>query len=387
MGWLVRVAPLACLPLVVAAEPAFAARDACARSDRGDRYQAAARFFDNGRDVVRTAVVVCDRRTGRRSVVHRAFERRGDTIESAAAAGRRVAWIERHRGARPRIEIVVLDMPSRRELRRLTVARGRIRGFHLLDVAVTSRGDLAWQVPAGRRRDRIVVQPLGRRRREIARGRLLSGLGVEDDRTLRWQRGAEEEFVYHDLRAPRVVRGCPRRERFHPRLSDAHVLVTSADYGAPTPIDGTAWSVVRACLRTVGRDFVVAQEEGSTASWYTVALIRPAPPYLVLGRTVSSRYHGCVSASLATVDLRSGRSGHSASLQCDGLPDRAAPAVTASGAPAWIDAPGARLLAIDGLRGLIELDNGVPGSLQGLRTQGDTVHWTHAGQPRAADLQ
>jgi hypothetical protein len=77
----------------------------------------------------------------------------------------------------------------------------------------------------------------------------LWGLAVEDDRTLRWRQGSDGEFVYLDLRVPRVVDGCPRRERFRPLLSDAHVLVTSTDYGAATVIDGIVWTVVRACLR------------------------------------------------------------------------------------------------------------------------------------------
>lgn len=390
MRQLACVVTFACLLVIVVADPAWAARDGCERSERGQRFRAAVRLVLAEGEVAGTAVAVCDRRTGRRMVVHRAAERFGDTVEGAAAAGRRVAWIERHRRSRPRIEVVVIELPSRRELRRVTVARGRFPGFRTIDVAMTSRGDLAWLVPAARRRDRIVLQRAGRPRREIARERYLCCLGVEDDRTLRWRRGFDGAFEYRDLRPPRVVAGCPRRERFHRVRSTAQVLVTSADYGAPTPIDGTTWSVIRACLRTAGRDVVVAQEKATSASWDTVREIRAAPPFVVLEREVGSRYTGCSLARLETVDLRSGRSGHSSPLSCDELPSPREPlAVTASGAPAWIldRAEHSRLLAIDAGRGLIELDSGPPGSLQHLRAEVDTVHWTHAGAPRTTKLQ
>lgn len=129
MQRLVCPASLVCLSSLVFAGPAVAApRDGCARSGHGERFRAAAQHVHRAGEVVRTVVVVCDRRTGRRVVVHRAIERRGDTVEIAAAAGRRVAWIERHRGARASIEIVVIELPTRRRLRRLTIAWGTVRG-------------------------------------------------------------------------------------------------------------------------------------------------------------------------------------------------------------------------------------------------------------------
>lgn len=109
----------------------------------------------------------------------------------------------------------------------------------------------------------------------------------------------------------------------------------------------------------------------------------------MLGREAADR-HDCANAALQMIDLRSGRSRHSSALACDALPYTPAPlVVTLSGAPAWIldRADASRLLAIAAGRGLIELDSGSTGSLHDLRAEADTVHWTHAGEPRAADLQ
>jgi hypothetical protein len=383
-----RLATVALLVFMAVAADA-GARERCVSSERGQRFQASAPLVVRDRDVVGSRVVVCDRRTGRRFVVRHAVRRSGVSVEAAAAAGRRVAWIERHRRAGPRIEVVVLELPSRRELRRLVVARGQIRGLRSIDVTLTSHGDLAWLVPAGARGHRIVVRRAGGARREIARERSLWGLEVEDDRTLRWRRGRFDDFAYHDLRAPRMAGGCPRRKRFRRMYSDADVLVTSAGYGAPSPIDGESWTVLRACLRAVGRDFVVAQDSGTSAAWSATQVIRAAAPYLVLARRVGSRYDRCLNTQLQTVDLRSGRVPYFSAIPCGDEPYDTTPlAITGSGAPAWIiDRPdGARLLAIDGDRGLLELDRGVPGSLGALRAEAGTVYWSHAGALRSAKL-
>jgi hypothetical protein len=255
-------------------------------------------------------------------------------------AGDRLVSIERDRGARPRSEIVVR---GRRVPRRVTIARGRLRGC--IEVVLTSRGDLAWLVP---RRERIVLQRAGGSRRVVARGRWLSGLAVEDDRTLRWRQPPFGDFAYLDLRRPRMAGGCPRRERFRRHLADAGVLVTRADYGAPTPVDGESRSVYRACLQSVGRDVVVAQEVATTAAWDSISLLLPAPPYLVLAHTIGSRYDGCVHGTLSAVDLRSGRSRRSGPLPCEAFP------------------PGGTPVAVTG--------------------EGDAVHWTHAGEPRVVEL-
>jgi hypothetical protein len=159
--------------------------------------------------ILETAVVACDRRSGRSTVLRRAWlfsplrgRSQGRVLEAASAAGRRVAWAERRIRRRVTTGRAAVSVVRRngtatvlRERRVLRTGR-----WAELDVALTTRGELAWL--AG---ERLVVEHPGRRPRVAARGEFY-GLGVDDDRTLRWSEDGDLRFL--DLR-PWPAGTCP----------------------------------------------------------------------------------------------------------------------------------------------------------------------------------
>ena len=281
--------------------------------------------------VIHHAAVVCDGRVLERAEI-RDFDQ----------AGQRAAWTVAHGG---RIEL-------REAKDGRIVMRRRVGGDQ---VAVTSRGDVAW---AGQH---VVLKPAGRRARVLGRGYYVA---FEDDRTLRWQ-GDDDAMLYLDLRAPAERDGCPRRAHFTAIAQTPQVLVTRAHYDD----FGDLIQVIRACVRGSGRDLVLDHTFASARSQLGVAAL--AGTRLIVWRTgdLSDGYVETVDASTGQVLRRAAAD-----------PPEAAAVITATGAPVWATAT--RLLTIDPNGALATLDSGGP--FTGLRADGATVSWSNAGVPHQA---
>jgi hypothetical protein len=281
--------------------------------------------------VIHHATVVCDGRT---------LERHAD-VRDFDQAGRRAAWTVAHGGR--------LELREAEDGR--IVFRRRVGGDQ---VAVTSRGDLAW---AGRQ---VVLKPAGKPARVLGHGYYVA---FEDDRTLRWQ-GDDDAMLYLDLRPPPRRDGCPRRAHFAPIAETPSLLVTKARYDD----FGDLIEVVRACVRGTGADRVLDHTFASAKARLGVAAT--SGTRLLLWRTgvLSDGYVESIDATGAIL------------RRAENAPLPGAAVLTAAGVPVW--SAGDRLLAIDPHDQLVTLDTGGPFSA--LRTGGTTVSWLNSGQPRSA---
>ncbi len=384
------------LPLIVVLAVAAPAAEAaaCERRADGPRFTAGvARHESSSPDVLRTTAVVCDHRRAKRSLLRRGVmagpngRPRGVVVGDAAAAGRRVAWIEAVTGrAGTRATVVVADARTRRVVRRRVALRTRERGFpQTLEVVISTRGEVAWTVQTEFGDDyatRLVLERPGRRPRGVAAG--AAGLTLEDDRTLSWV--AEIGTIrFLELPGRRPWPGCPQRSRWKPVLATPEMLVTRASYARG------AIEVVRACWRATGADPVVAtaHDDGSGTA-PNLAVLGADARWLVFAYSeVESRYNPggyCYGPEVFTVDVSAGRRVRKAVSDvpvC--VEDFALPgdpvAVTDSGSPAWVH--GGRLLARGEGGKAVELDRG---EIAGLRAEGNRLHWTNAGVPKTAEL-
>jgi hypothetical protein len=292
---------------------------------------------------------------------------RGAAISDAAAAGRQVAWIERHgRGAVIRV-VSVSASGSVRPLRRIVSARGGI-----LRITLTASGDLAWT--AG---DRVVLARRGRRPRVVAHAEV-QDLALEAGRTLRWTlpRGT---FGWYDL--ARVA--CTRRAGYRIALSTARIAILRRHYGSA----GEGVRVLRGCDLRLGRGHVLSQAPDAFPDTDTVEPVAIAGTWAVLVHHRTVRPEPCEQLDVRAIDVARGLGlpwTRLSSLACSPPPlappvRGGAVAVTAAGSVAWI-AGDALLAATAGKAS--ELDRG--GTLAGLRAEGDAVVWTHDGAPRSA---
>jgi hypothetical protein len=336
--------------------------------------------------IVETAVVACDRRSGRTTVLRRARlvsplrgPERGRSLEAASAAGRRVAWVERRIRRRVMTGRVAVSIVRRDGASTVLRERrvGRTRQWAELDVALTTRGELAWL--AG---DRLVVERPGRRPRVVARGELY-GLGVDDDRTLRWLDHVEMRFL--DLR-PWPAGTCPERSRHRRVAATDQLVVTEARYGTPEE----SARVVRACVRATGADRVIALGNDALGFGTSAIVAGISGPWVVVVSGRHSRYEGCVEARVEAIHAGTGAEGRAAVLPwCRSTPSVDDPAVvTDGGIPAWIVREPARsaLLAAGPDGTAVELDAAGPAGLSALTADGPRVRWLHDGAPRAAEL-
>ena len=214
---------------------------------------------------IRSTLAVCER-GGRRVVLRRARlldplhgRGRGVRIGGAAAAGRRVAWIEvRFAGRRRTVVVFVVRVDARGDvvtLRRQIVSRDRSAQLPDVDVAITDRGELAWLRPRSRnpeQRNDIVYDPPYGRPRRVGTDDAVS-LAIEDGHTLRWNN--EFDFGFFDLPRPGLS-GCRHRSRHRTLASNPEVLVRLRAYYGDED-DGIR--VTRACRRSDGRERVVSQ--------------------------------------------------------------------------------------------------------------------------------
>lgn len=383
----VRVALLAAFLALVPAAPAGAAPK-CKRTDAGPPLSARVLvdYASHANEPQRTYVIACDRRTGRRRVLRRAVrrERTGREVTATSAAGRRVAWLEVviRRSSTVGIVIVADGRTGRRLQRRYIFRGGRFRGGKQLGVALTTRGELAWNT--GTRSDdvRVVLAAPEEPLRELDRGSL-GAVRVEDDGSLIWR--DELGLRTHDLPGRAFGAGCPKlRSRYRPVGSVfGDVVFTEADEREPFPFEG-ATSLLRACDRRTGIDNIVGAAfsdlymdserilpQGGGNGWAAMSLHR------------GSRYDPCGSVRLSTVEIATRRPGRTATTAgCDGVPLSAETVVTSAGAPAWI-APGEppSLTTIDAAGEFAELDRG---AIADVATDGEDVVWTNAGERRRA---
>lgn len=347
-------------------------------------------YSGENREIRRTTVVLCDRRSGRERVVRRGRldqeAKQGVAYEGASAAGRRLVWVEERwwRG-RARAVLVEARATDRLVVRSKELGRRPIStGLGELDVVVTADGTVA--TFAGDDALRLVVRRGGRELRELDRG-AFGYLGLEDGRTVRvtaYVNGIAERR-YHDLGPlPRGETGCSRRERFERVLLTDTVEVTEAVY--PHGLSYTY--TVRACLRATGRDDVVGHGESSFGDSTSVGVPATDGDWIALQRSTQTRYYGCERTSLSTLNLRTGARGPAASVEpCDGLRTDEPAVITPVGVLAWVARRDDAWTIRTALRDNDPLDTGPPGSITNLRAAGSTLRWDNAGQPRSAELE
>jgi hypothetical protein len=379
------VRALALALVIVAAWPADANGSAAPCGDRETRA-----FVAVGRtkSTIRTAAVVCHR--GRRFVVARGVtppghNPHGDFFTDAAASGRHAIWaVLRTRRARTKgiVTVARLRPDGPRVVRRFVAHRQR-RAISDLTVQVTTRGQIAWGNQWG-----LWVE----RRRGAARRVAPTTWGpleLEDDRTLRWGY-ADGEFHYHDIR-PWPAGQCPSRERFRTTLVTPEVKVTRAEYGSGRLHDARGADVLRVCLRATGADPPVAQGYGDLSGNNSgVGVVGVSGPWVVIVQSFTSRYT-CGVVEIHPVRAGTGATGRRTrfDLCTPATPTSpAAVAVTERGVPAWLstDDAGSRLYAIGTAGEPVLLDSGDPGTIGDLHPEHTRVAWTHAGEPRSAEL-
>jgi hypothetical protein len=368
-----------------------AAAHACEQSDEGERYEARSElaFSGDDREIRRTTVVLCDRRSGRERVLRRgrldSGTDRGVGYHGAAAAGRRLVWVEERRWrGRARVVLVEARATDGSVFRRRELARNR-EGFGAREhqAVVTAGGNVATVVSEADTQ-RLVLRRGGREVREIERA-FIKALGIEDGRTLRWlASGPTFGRRYLDLAPlPRNDAGCPARERFRRSELTEGVEITEARYG-----ELGETSVLRACLRDTGRDIVVGEGESSFGDSRSVAVPVIDGDWIAVQRSVYSRYYGCESVSLSPLNLRTGARGPGASIPlCDGLRTDEPAVITPAGVLAWVARREDAWTVRTALRDRDPLDTGPPGAITGLRAEGSLLRWENAGQPCSAEIE
>ena len=343
-----------------------------------------------GRTAEREPTLLCVKAGGRRIVLRRAqfedpYEGRahGTVIAAAAAAGRKVAWIETRLTRERRIVVVrVVRIGARgrvRPLRRIVAARDNSDRQGPADVVLTRRGDLAWIAPYFDFKVRVVHDPPRRRPRTVAIT-YADSLWIEDRTTLAWY--GDRGYGFHDLRRP-TPGVCPRRSAYHVVASNDTVVVTEGGYEER--------QVLRACVRATGRDPVIAQADGGFGNGDAVSAVGLDRHWVMLVQSTFTRYDPCAGGhTQRPVDARPGRRGRATRAPyCGGEPSLATSAsqtaVTDRGIAAWTvgEGDGRRLLAAAPGGGVTELDRG---AISGLRAQGTAVAWTRDLEPRSAEL-
>lgn len=320
---------------------------------------------------VRTAAVLCAPGASRRTVARATWRKHGAArrITGVARSGRWVGLGFQERRRSLAGEVRLLDLQSGRTLYRFT---GVTRHGGPVRVALGDRGELAWSMDR-----RLRVRSISADVRTVFRGRI-DTLAVEDGRTVRWR--SADEFGYHDLR-PWPAGECPQRSKFTDVRDVGDVIVSEAVYA------NRSFSVVRACLKSTGRDRVVVQTRNYAEDATGFIPFGSAGPLLALGRSDSSQY-GCNPLELSVLDVRSGRvlrkgtDGTSGYGDCGPTPAAGEPVVVgATGAVAWVHANVLYGLGADEKVAILDR-----GAITALRVTADGVAWTRDGVERSAAL-
>jgi hypothetical protein len=283
--------------------------------------------------------------------------------------------------ARTRVVLVEARATDRSTFRRREIYEGPIGPDPVgLDAVVTPGGTAATLVPVAGGAA-LVLRRGGREVRELDRGDL-GYLALEDGVTVRASVVNGVSRRYHDLRPPpQGDAGCPRRERFERVLLTDSVEVTQATY----PRQMSDSTTVRACLRSVGQDPVVA--DGSQG--YNDGILLGEPlldgDWVAVPQFHSSRHDGCYTATIATTNLRTGGPSRAVGGSCRAPRNDEPVAITHAGVLAHVaqDQDAWTVVAFAS-EGPIRVDTGPPGAITGLRADGPFLRWENGGQPRAA---
>ncbi len=327
----------------------------------------------------RSAVVVCDQRTGRERrsrTVRLSNARGGRAFLAAAASDTQIAWIEAtYSRANARVVLMQASRGSFASKQRRVLYEGRIELRSHFGVVFTRGGRLVVSSPEGVRVGdrRVVAGPV-------------SNLGIEDGATLRFTRQATGR-TYLELSPVRRDRaGCPVRERFRRTYASKDVVLTVASYGDLY----NRTDVWRACLTRSDRDPVVAVTEAAPSS-PTGPLLGLDPPWVITGGTSNDKYHNC-STTLRAVNTQTGALGPSSDAgTCDPLlaPDFGdAVAVTDRGRIAWLERSSDvwRLQLADGPAGPTTLQAAAPGAIGAPSASGSTITWSSTVAPQARSV-
>jgi hypothetical protein len=393
--------PLLALGLTLALVAVLpAAAVACPKTWRGPAFEVRVGALTKMRH---STVVVCDRRRGAERVVRRAWLRGparslgGREIADVDIGGRRVAWTESvvQGGLVRRVELRALVLrsrgrPARTRTRRVIARRAPGRDLGDSNVAISARGDVAWNMEPDRG---IVLDPAdGPPRTVVPEGYVRD---IEDEATLVYQRD-EERVLFHEFRPLPRYDFCASRSAYGLLVESASLRVMEAGY-APEPFDSPGYSVERVCIKATGEDPVVTITV-ETVSGSDGGTILAAGGDFVLLRSVNEHHNqGCEPQYVETRDVTGQRPGRRADIAvCDDMPKRDGggydglpeppTVVSPTGVPAWFVVRGnaMRLLSVDAAGKVMELDHGARGELDGLRSEGDAIGWTHRGEPRRA---
>jgi hypothetical protein len=310
----------------------------------------------------------------------------GVMLRGGFAAGRRLVWVEatRSRG-RTRVVLVEARATDRSTFRRRELYEGPIRPHPVgLDAVVTPGGTVATLVPVADGAA-LMLRRGGREVRELDRGDL-GYLALEDGLTVRASVVDGVLRRYYDLRPPpQGDAGCPRRGRFERVLLTDALEVTEAVYSR----ESTDARTLRACLRSVGEDPVVANGREGLGNGVVFGRPRLDGDWVAVVEFSMTRYEGCVGATIATTNLRT--AGPTRTVPGGGrrTPGADEPvAITAAGLLAHVaqDQNTWTVVAF-AAEGPIRFDTGPVGSITNLRADGPTLRWENSGQPRSTTVE
>ncbi len=368
----------------------------CTTTPDGARSSAAVETVFNGEvdqpHTVRTAIVLCDRRTGRERRMresamsetaagegHPALPLHGRRFFDADVANGRVAWAQLDvSGAPARSTITIREARTDGRAVRSTVALRELAARRsYASAAISSRGDLAWALGRGGYDRGVWVWRTHGRPQRVAAGIGDQFAFVGD--SLFPVKGAPSGFV--EVRKAPVRNGCPRRPGFAYVTASRAYLITSGRF----VVDGHAFRWWRACVRGSGRDRVIGFAEDGRGGLFVGDVVRLLA---LVGSTAvfDTRYdagHMGGTPYLLRVDVRTGKVTESIDVpEWPDLGGRHEVVVLPDGSIVWIAAlDGATVRLARPGAAPIALDRGT--DIRGLTASGTTVRWLHDGQPRS----
>jgi hypothetical protein len=388
--------------------PVGVAHGACVKSSKGSlveaRMDARSVELSGARRVWATTLRVCNRRTGRTTVVRRArlvmkqselsgatLSARGRSIVSVSAAGRYVAWAEVSAASRDRAAVIVrlAEFPTGRVVHE-RVSRRRGYGVYGLQVAlvVNQWGELVWS------NNGVWLWRTGRHPTRLDRGEAEQIQLLDDGRTVEWGPGR-----FFDLRRLPLRGGCPDRENFETVVSTQNALVTRAR--VHIGVDGTfgdevALIVWRTCWRSTHRDVVVYHALDGYKQFPAARLGGYTEPWLLIANRIAAPEYSVGRLRLVNVATGAIRSfGEAVALGQPAWQYEFDAVLLADGSVAWFGEDNSGVMSTryavvltrtDGSEAELDsatvpLATGSP--LTALSANGTTLSWLHDGKPRS----